>query len=260
MSYGKQGTNKSGVQAEHHAIIHTSQHPVWLPGEKDKKPPMTMKPIRVSVKDNQHKLDERSRLNYAKLYTVEYNVKVWFIGRISKECEAQLALDYNTIHPPIRSPNERSNAASTDHAVGFARGGAASPGYTANYSQFLPPSSSGLTQGYTAPTADYYKAPAAYPSIAATQYAPHPNSSTNQGYSSAQSSYYQAASMYPSTSTMQYEPVQASHHMAAHDPQQPGYPSEVYQNTEYPPTTQSSYSSYPNYHHGHDSQNPYQGR
>ncbi|KAH6676563.1 hypothetical protein B0J14DRAFT_356399 [Halenospora varia] len=35
-------------------------------------------------------LDSSSRINYAKLYTVEYNVKVWFIGKVSQSLETRV--------------------------------------------------------------------------------------------------------------------------------------------------------------------------
>jgi len=47
------------------------------------------------------KLDPMSRLNYKKIYTVEHNVKVMGVGRVTKESLAAL-LGYwrNTLHPP----------------------------------------------------------------------------------------------------------------------------------------------------------------
>jgi hypothetical protein len=47
------------------------------------------------------KLDAASRLNYAKIYTIEYNVKVRFIGRIHPDSFWQVAADYNAIHPQL---------------------------------------------------------------------------------------------------------------------------------------------------------------
>lgn len=35
-------------------------------------------------------LDSSSRIDYAKLYTVEYNVKVWFIGKVSQSLETRV--------------------------------------------------------------------------------------------------------------------------------------------------------------------------
>jgi hypothetical protein len=60
-----------------------------------------MRSIKVTPDNSRHKLDDASRLNYAKTYTVEYNVKVWFIGKISSDSEWQIRSDYNRIHPPL---------------------------------------------------------------------------------------------------------------------------------------------------------------
>jgi hypothetical protein len=73
MTYSGQGVKKEGVHADHHAIIYTEK-PVASRGEKDKG--LTKKPIKVITSSPRHKLDNFSRLNYAKTYTVEYNVKV----------------------------------------------------------------------------------------------------------------------------------------------------------------------------------------
>ena len=64
---------KKSVNADHHTIIYTEK-PVAARGEKDRG--LTKKPIRVVPSSPRHKLDNFSRLNYAKTYMVEYNVKV----------------------------------------------------------------------------------------------------------------------------------------------------------------------------------------
>jgi len=102
MTYGGQGVNKRGVHAKYHTIIYTNKTPVAFKGEKEKG--LTKKPIRVEPSGPRHKLDLASRLNYAKLYTVEYNVKVWFIGKVHSRSEWQLGTDYNRVHPPLESP------------------------------------------------------------------------------------------------------------------------------------------------------------
>jgi hypothetical protein len=73
MTYTGQGVRKKGVHAQHHAIIYTDK-PVISRGEKEKG--LTKKPIKVVPSSPRHNLDKFSRLNYAKTYTVEYNVKV----------------------------------------------------------------------------------------------------------------------------------------------------------------------------------------
>ena len=73
MTYSGQGVKKKGVHADHHTIIYTEKA-IVARGEKDKG--LTKKPIKVIPSSPRHKLDNFSRLNYAKTYTVEYNVKV----------------------------------------------------------------------------------------------------------------------------------------------------------------------------------------
>ena len=74
MTYSGQGVNKNGVHANHHAIIYSGKKPIAFRGEKEKG--LTMRSIKVTPDNPRHKLDDASRLNYAKNYTVEYNVKV----------------------------------------------------------------------------------------------------------------------------------------------------------------------------------------
>lgn len=73
-TYSRQGTLKKGVHANHHTIIYTDKSPQYFAGEKEKG--LTRAPICMTPDDPRHKLLKGSRLNYAKPYTVEYNVKV----------------------------------------------------------------------------------------------------------------------------------------------------------------------------------------
>lgn len=66
--------------------------------EEGKGKEMTKHPIRVDPTVPRHHLDKASRVNYAKLYTVEYNTKVWFVGKIHKDSAHQFAADYNEEH------------------------------------------------------------------------------------------------------------------------------------------------------------------
>ncbi|KAE9367944.1 hypothetical protein N431DRAFT_349432, partial [Stipitochalara longipes BDJ] len=92
-TYSGQGVNKTGVHAENHAIIYSGKNPVALRGEKDKG--LRMRSIRVEPETPRHKLDDASRLNYAKTYTIEYNAKVWFIGKVHKSSQWQLRADFD---------------------------------------------------------------------------------------------------------------------------------------------------------------------
>jgi hypothetical protein len=64
-----------------HAIIHTTNRPPKeLPGETE----LVKKPLQVIANNSRHKLDRASRVNFAKIYTVEHNMKVLFIGNLNK--------------------------------------------------------------------------------------------------------------------------------------------------------------------------------
>lgn len=56
-------------------------------------PKLGFQPVRVELYERTEKLDKESRVNYAKLTTVEHNFRVFFIGRIVPE-------DFNRIVGP----------------------------------------------------------------------------------------------------------------------------------------------------------------
>lgn len=92
LTYHNQGTKKWGVVPDDHAIVYVGdQAPPNLRGENIlSKPPIEMIP-----KSPRHKLEPASRINYAKIYTVEHNVKVCFIGHIAPSSEMQLMRDFD---------------------------------------------------------------------------------------------------------------------------------------------------------------------
>jgi len=135
LTYGGQGTLKKGVHARHHAVIYTEKPHVM---SKEK---LTKKPIRMDPYSKRDKLDQASRINYGKLYTVEHNVKVSFIGQIAKKHEHTLVSDYNITHPPVPEPapyEETFPAVATTYAGGQST----FSGYTANPLVPLVPGSS----------------------------------------------------------------------------------------------------------------------
>ena len=81
---------------------------------------MSKKPIRIELTAPSDKLDPLSRLNYAKTYTVEHNVKVLFIGRVAGNYEQEVATAFNSVHPPLNSSS--SNSAYYTIAVAGAAG------------------------------------------------------------------------------------------------------------------------------------------
>jgi hypothetical protein len=147
LTYGGQGTLKYGVHPEDHAAIYSSRKdgPCILPAEN-----MAKEPIRVEVLDLSYKLDPMSRLNYAKLYTVEHNVKVLFIGKIAKKYEQKVVDAYNLTHQPLPDRPDQT-AGTTDETFEHAEG------QNPNYPQAMASSSSSWTgTSITRPPANDY--------------------------------------------------------------------------------------------------------
>jgi hypothetical protein len=59
---------------------------------------LTKKSIRVKMFNPKDKLDVTSHINYAKVYTIEYDLKVHFIGKVDSSHKHQILGDLkNTI-------------------------------------------------------------------------------------------------------------------------------------------------------------------
>jgi hypothetical protein len=105
-TYRGQGLTKPGVNADDHAIAFGSgKRPVSLSGEK----PMKFEPIEVKLAQGQA-LHEMSRINFAKVYTVEWNVKVRHVGMVVPESLPHLLTAWRTLlykEPPDRVSDTR---------------------------------------------------------------------------------------------------------------------------------------------------------
>ncbi|KAL4820316.1 hypothetical protein BDW67DRAFT_115689 [Aspergillus spinulosporus] len=79
-TYNGRGVAKRGVDPDKHAIVYMrGTRPTPGAGE----PRMVKEPLEVAPENPDEHLDSMSRLNFSKIYTVEHNVKVLPIGRIS---------------------------------------------------------------------------------------------------------------------------------------------------------------------------------
>jgi hypothetical protein len=87
-TYSGKGVAKPGLSPEDiqaHAIIHDSEyHPRRTYGE----PEMTKKPIEVDLSEDADNLSSASRINFAKVTTVEHNVRAMAVALISKDSMA----------------------------------------------------------------------------------------------------------------------------------------------------------------------------
>lgn len=91
-TYQGWGLTKPGVNADDHAIAFASgKGPVSLDGEK----PTRFEPIEVKLAPGQT-LHEMSRINFAKVYTVEWNVKARDVGMVAPKSLPYLLTAWNT--------------------------------------------------------------------------------------------------------------------------------------------------------------------
>jgi hypothetical protein len=81
-TYGGQGTLKHGLseaEVKAHAVIYM----VGTSSEADPEEKMVKHPIAVNPAHEDQKLLPMSRINFDKLYTIEYNVKVMNVGKVA---------------------------------------------------------------------------------------------------------------------------------------------------------------------------------
>jgi len=85
-TYNGQGVTKHGLSDEDkraHSIVYmTDTQPFCLPEEEKY---LTKKLITVEKASDDQKLDIMSRLNFKKIYTIEHNVKVMNVGRVTRD-------------------------------------------------------------------------------------------------------------------------------------------------------------------------------
>jgi hypothetical protein len=108
LTYGGQGTKKRGVKPQDHAIIYTEVKDQKRKAvrETEGEEKLRHKAIKMIPNSPRDQLDPLSRLNYAKIYTVEYNVKVCFIGQISDKSVKYFVRAFNSLHQPLPESND----------------------------------------------------------------------------------------------------------------------------------------------------------
>lgn len=85
-TYRGKGVAKPGLNEQEraaHAIVHQSDLEPW--SHRDEHNMMTKLPIAVNMAKADQKLDVMSRLNFAKVHTVEWNVKVMNVGKVAEK-------------------------------------------------------------------------------------------------------------------------------------------------------------------------------
>jgi len=82
-TYGGQGTTKSDVRPQDHALVYNSEQPAPpVPTAEEK---LEKEPFAIVVEDSNEQIDTMTRMNFSQVYTIQHNVKVAKVGRIAKD-------------------------------------------------------------------------------------------------------------------------------------------------------------------------------
>lgn len=114
-TYGGRGVAAPDVVKAHHAVIHTSSEPpALLPGEGPTRVGSQVDSlraaIRVKARDRETKLDERSRLNFAKIdqiYHAECEIHVF--GTVAEESMASFLYQFEAVQQSLHQSFQGSN-------------------------------------------------------------------------------------------------------------------------------------------------------
>lgn len=118
MTYGGQGVSKKQVEKSQHAIIYTGK---VAPGPSAEERPargelgLLPQSIRVDPDEKYHFLDPMSRVDFAKTYTIQHNIKVRSIGKVNRDSMSALQSQYKAVWStmlgtfPLQVRDTRSN-------------------------------------------------------------------------------------------------------------------------------------------------------
>lgn len=93
--HGRATLHPGCVPSEHSAVYLDKQFPILLEGEH-----LTKEPICVIPSDPSISMDPKSRINYAKVFPIEMNVKVKDIGDVDPK-------DLHNLHRYYKEANPR---------------------------------------------------------------------------------------------------------------------------------------------------------
>lgn len=116
VSYGSQGVGKRGVVKSEHAIIYTGERvplPTMEERPKRDEEPMRPRAIRVVPDDPINKLDPMSRIDFAKVHTIQHNIKVKPYGTVHQHSEEPLLSQFGNVWQPHLTASRRPDATTT---------------------------------------------------------------------------------------------------------------------------------------------------
>jgi hypothetical protein len=92
---------KTGFRYEDHAIIYTSDD--LPPLQKAEQISEKFASIRIIPQSHRDRLHKSSRVNYTKIYTIGYNIKMQVIGQIDEDHKEKFLNNVRLAHPSLSS-------------------------------------------------------------------------------------------------------------------------------------------------------------
>ena len=114
-TYGGKGVAEPSIVKAHHAIIYTTAEvPALLPGEGPTRVGSTVDSIRRAIKvkpyDRAQKLDDRSRLNLAKIYQISHaGCEVDVFGAVADDCKSSFLYQFEAVQQSLRPSFQETN-------------------------------------------------------------------------------------------------------------------------------------------------------
>jgi hypothetical protein len=98
-TYGYKGVSKAGIIKSQHAIMFTTDKPpAPLPEEEPQEGEAGMlEAIKVKPEKKGDPMDQLSRVNFGRIYTVEHNVKVYDFGQVHRKYQHILEAQFNQV-------------------------------------------------------------------------------------------------------------------------------------------------------------------
>jgi hypothetical protein len=156
-SYNGVGPLKSGIQLSDHGFIYSKAPPERIEG-------MQTRPLKLNLAKGAQNLRDLSLVNYAKVYTVETNVKVKDVGELDSESRRILRRYFRKVFSDIESDFDVAEATPRASAASLVGVGGGVEGYPVP----VPPAPQGMSSYSTAtfasdPAASGYPPPNQYP-------------------------------------------------------------------------------------------------
>lgn len=248
-TYTGRGTLKPGCIAREHAVVFLQgSEPTTFSGETDGPQGMNKEPIEIVPADDTIRMDPASRVRFGKTYSIEWNVKVKDMGRVSPKYLTRLYRYWSMHMAPADDPDVPDDApirygSNSKHTSGERPDDSA---YTTAPVPQASTSTYNIPRSQVPPSTNAYQPNESHPTIQPQYLTPY-NQQPNNPYQNPYQNVPYQVNHYEDNhyQTNQYQANQYQANQYQNNPYQNNqYQNNPYQNNQYP---NNQYPQYP-YH------------